>query len=64
VAVVEDGLSPFVFGEELLDFPVVLLGADAEFEIFFCDGVPVLRRVSLVWQMIEIETNSLPYRPS
>ena len=26
-----------VFEERLLDLPVVLLGADAEFEIFFCD---------------------------
>lgn len=26
-----------VFEEGLLDFPVVLLGANAELEIFFCD---------------------------
>ncbi len=30
-------------GEEgLLDFPVVLFGAHAEFEVFFGDGIPVL----------------------
>lgn len=42
VAVVVDGASAVVFGEELLDFPVALFGADAEFEVFAGDGVPVL----------------------
>ena len=37
-----------VLGQELLlDFPVALLGANAELEIFFGDGIPILRtRVS------------------
>lgn len=42
VAVVVDGASAVVFGEELLDFPIALFGADAEFEVFAGDGVPVL----------------------
>ncbi len=42
VAVVVDGASAVVFGEEFFDFPIALFGADAEFEVFAGDGVPVL----------------------
>lgn len=28
--------------ESLFDFPVVLFGADGEFQVFFGDGVPIL----------------------
>jgi hypothetical protein len=38
-----DSRSAVIFREELFDFPVVLLGADGEFEIFAGNGVPVLR---------------------
>lgn len=31
-----------IFRVCLLEFPVVLLDADRKFEIFACDGVPVL----------------------
>ena len=37
-----DCISAVVFGEEFLDFPVVLLGADRELEVFAGDGIPVL----------------------
>lgn len=33
-------------GEQVLDFPIALFGADAEFKVFFRDGVPVLTRCS------------------
>ena len=36
------GCATILFRKQFLDFPVALFGADAEFEIFFCDGVPVL----------------------
>jgi hypothetical protein len=35
-------VSAVVFGKKFFDFPVVLFGADGEFEIFSSDGVPVL----------------------
>jgi hypothetical protein len=34
--------STFVFGEKLLDFPVVGPGADRELEIFLGNRIPVL----------------------
>ncbi len=34
VAVVVHGAAAVFFGEELLDLPVALFGADAEFEVF------------------------------
>ena len=37
-----DSGSAVIFGEEFFDFPVVLLGADREFEIFAGDGIPIL----------------------
>lgn len=40
--VLEDCVSSVIFGEEFFDFPVVLLGANREFEIFAGDGIPVL----------------------
>ena len=43
-AIVIDGSAAVLFRQELFDLPVVLLRADAELEIFFGDGVPVLRR--------------------
>lgn len=45
VALHVHGVSLLVLVEELLlEVPVVWLGADGEFEIFFGDGVPVLCR--------------------
>lgn len=41
-----DGAATFLFGQKLLDFPDILLRADAEFEIFLCDRVPVLKSMS------------------
>jgi hypothetical protein len=35
-------LSVIVLGEQFFNFPVVLLGADGEFEILAGDGIPVL----------------------
>lgn len=37
-----DGSATVVVEERFLDFPVILLGADGEFEVFAGDGVPVL----------------------
>ena len=42
VGIVVVGSATVVFGEQFFDFPVALFGADAEFEVFFRDGVPVL----------------------
>ena len=42
VRIVVVGCATILFRKQFLDFPVALFGADAEFEIFFCDGVPVL----------------------
>ena len=42
VRVLEDGAPMIVFGDEFLHLPVVLLGADGEFEILARDGIPVL----------------------
>lgn len=41
-AVVIDGSPSVIFRKELLDFPIALLRADAEFKIFLGNGVPVL----------------------
>ena len=38
-----DGTPSVIFGEELFDFPIPLFRADTEFEIFFGNGVPILR---------------------
>jgi cell shape-determining protein MreD len=40
--VLVDSISAVVLGEEFFHFPVVLLGADREFEIFASNGVPIL----------------------
>ena len=40
--IVIDGTPSVIFMEELFDLPVPLLRADAEFEIFFRNGVPIL----------------------
>lgn len=42
-SVVVHGVSTIVIREEILDFPVALLGAHAKFKIFLGDRVPVLR---------------------
>jgi len=42
IGVLVDGGAAFVFEEGLFYFPVVLLGANGEFEIFTGDGVPIL----------------------
>lgn len=42
VRVLVDGASVVVFGDEFLHLPIVLLGADGEFEILARDGIPVL----------------------
>jgi hypothetical protein len=34
---VVDGVSSLVLGKKLFDFPVILLGADAELEVLFGD---------------------------
>ncbi len=34
--------ATIIFRHEFLHFPVMLLGANGEFEIFSCDGIPVL----------------------
>ena len=42
IGILVDGSATLFFEEGLFDFPVILLGADGEFEIFAGDGVPVL----------------------
>lgn len=43
VTVMIDGGAAVFFGEELFDFPIALFGANAEFEVFAGNGVPVLK---------------------
>lgn len=42
------GGTAVLFGEQLLDLPVVHTGADREFKVFFGDGVPVLQHVLMI----------------
>jgi hypothetical protein len=42
-----DGTALVLLWQEFFDFPVVLLDADGEFEIFAGDGIPVLFLASL-----------------
>ncbi len=43
VAVIVNRITLVVFGKQIFDFPIVLLLSDGEFEIFFCDRIPVLQ---------------------
>ena len=42
IGVLVNSGSSILFWDELLDLPIILLGADGEFEIFASDGIPVL----------------------
>ena len=43
--IVINGTSSVIFREELFDFPISLLRADTEFEIFLGNGIPILEDV-------------------
>lgn len=43
--IVINGTPSVIFREELFDFPISLLGADAKLEIFLRNGIPVLKDV-------------------
>lgn len=53
LGVLVDCVVSIVVEIRVLEVPVVLLGADAEFEVFFCDGVPELWVGLLVFCMKE-----------
>ena len=40
--IVIDGTTSVIFVKELFDLPIPLLRADAEFKIFFRNGIPIL----------------------
>lgn len=42
--IVVHGTTTVVFKKLFFDLPIALLGADAEFQVFFSNGVPVLRQ--------------------
>ncbi len=42
IRILVDGAPVPVFGQELLHFPIVLLGSYREFEVFLRDRIPVL----------------------
>lgn len=42
LGLVIDGSALVLLRQELLDFPIMLLDADGELEVFTSDGVPVL----------------------
>jgi hypothetical protein len=46
LGLVVDGSALVLLGQELLDFPIVLLDADGKLEVFAGDRVPVLCFVS------------------
>ena len=41
--IVINGTTSVIFREELFDFPISLLGADAKLKIFLRNGIPVLK---------------------